>query len=91
MKYLFSIVLILLALVLGGFGLLFGQLGLDVAAVLIALLAIGIFLWSFLHLSLHLRSPGQRRYDTRSPRSDEEQAALLGDVIFKSRHDPDVE
>ena len=91
MKSWFGIMLILFALVLGGFGILFKQLGLDIASLLVALSGIGIFLWVSLHLSLRLRSPGQMRYDTRSPRSDEEQAALLGDVIFKSRNDPDAD
>lgn len=90
MKYLFGIVLVLIALVLGGCGLLFGQLGLDVASVLVALLAISVFMWSFLHISLHLRPASQGRSTARGPRSDEEQSAMLGEVIFQSRDDPDV-
>ena len=90
MRYLFGVVLVLIALVLGGLGFLFGQLGLDVASVLVALLAIGVFLWSFLHISLHLRPVGRGQYTARGPRSDEEQAAMLGDVIFQSRDDPDA-
>ena len=87
MKYWSSIMLIVLALVLGGFGILFGQIGLDVTAVLVALLAVAIFLWSSLRLSLRLRSPSQRRYDPSSLRSDEEQDAMLENVIFRPRDD----
>lgn len=91
MKYWPSIIIMIIALVLGGFGILFGQFGVDVAAVLVALLAVGVFLWSSLHLSLQLRSPRQRRYDVSNTRSDEEQAAALGDVIFQSRNDPNAD
>ncbi len=91
MRYWPGIMIMIIALILGGFGILFGQFGLDVAAVLVALLAVGIFLWSSLHLSLRLRSPGQRRYDVSSPRSDKEQAAMLGDVIFQPGDDPNAD
>ncbi|MBA2678838.1 MAG: hypothetical protein H0U76_10660 [Ktedonobacteraceae bacterium] len=87
MRYWPGIMIMIIALVLGGFGILFGQFGLDVVAVLVALLAVGVFLWSSLHLSLWLRSPRQRKYDIPDPRSDEEQAAMLGDVIFLPRDD----
>lgn len=91
MKYRLSIVLIVIALVLGGLGIFFKQVDLDVAGVLVALLAVGIFLWSALHLSLRLRGPGQRQYENPGPRSDKEQAAMLGDIIFRSRDDPNAD
>ncbi len=88
MRYLSSVVLILIALALGVSGILFKQFDLDVAAIVVALVAIVVFFWSSLHLSLRLRPSGQRRYDTPVPRSDEEQATALGDVIFRSKNDP---
>ncbi len=91
MRYWPGIIIMIIALVLGGLGILFGQFDLDVAAVLVALLAVGIFLWSSLHLSLRLRSSSQRRYDVPRPRSDKEQAAKLGDVIFQPGDDPNAD
>ncbi|GAC1366449.1 MAG: hypothetical protein NVSMB44_30170 [Ktedonobacteraceae bacterium] len=88
MKYGLCIVLILAALTLGALGTYFGQLGFDIAGVLVGLAAVGVFLWSSLHFSLQLRPLS--RHQT-GPRDDKEQAALLGSVIFDSKQDPGVD
>ena len=91
MKYWLSLLLILIAIALVGLGVFFKQVDLDIAGVLVAVVAVGIFLWSSLHLSLRLRSPRQRRYDISNPRSDEEQAAALRNVIFQPKNDPNAD
>jgi hypothetical protein len=82
MKYWFSMLLIGTALVFGGLGAVSRQVGLDIVAVIMLLAAVGVLLWSYLHLSLSLRH-GNYYVRPACPRSDEEQADLLQSVIFR--------
>jgi hypothetical protein len=87
MKYLLSLILFVLALVLSVFGIMFRQIDLDIAGIFFLLLAIGVFLYSSLHLSLWIRPRGQRGSGA-GPRSDKEQNRLLGQAIFRDEDEP---
>lgn len=87
MKYLLSLILFVIALALGAFGTMFGQVNFDIAGIFFLLLALAAFLYSSLHLSLWIRPRG-RRGSGAGPRSDKEQARLLGETIFRDEDEP---
>ena len=86
MNYLCSLLLFVVALVLGVLGIAFRLIDLDIVALICLVLAAILFLYSSLHLSLRIR-PRSQRGSGDAPRNDREQSRLLGLAIFRRKDD----
>ncbi len=76
----YGVIIFLLALLLGGLGILLGQTGFEIASIFVALIAVCVFLWASLRLSMRLRPPAFSEQG-RTP-ENVSQPDSLDEVIF---------